>query len=282
MNNDKASGEHARLAPALWESVQTEKLSWRIAAQVRAALFSNQVRAGDFLGSEASLAQQFQVSRTAARDALRTLEAVGIVEIRMGAKGGAWIASANPERFADALSIQLSLIGASALEVFDAQMAIEVLAVEKAAQRLLPEHRAALTAALQVVKDARGALTGFTDASLHFHEALVEASGNRVLLAQFKALRFVLTPLLAIYTSADTAARVVASHTRLFDAICRGDAALARRLMQERIRIVRASFIPAWLAEPALHRSRADVTRPEGSPLGGRRRSEFTHTTETP
>lgn len=34
------------------------------------------------------------------------------VEIGMSAKGGAWIAGANPERFADALSIQLSLIGA--------------------------------------------------------------------------------------------------------------------------------------------------------------------------
>jgi DNA-binding FadR family transcriptional regulator len=273
MNNDNASGEPARAAPAVWESVHTEKLSWRIASQVRAALFSNQVRAGDFLGSEASLAQQFSVSRTAARDALRTLEAVGIIEIRMGAKGGAWIASANPERFADALSIQLSLIGASALEVFDAQMAIEALAAEKAAQGLLPAHRDALAAALQVVKQARGQLGAFTDASLHFHEALVEASGNRVLLAQFKALRFVLTPLLSIYTSTDTAARVIASHSRLFDAICRGDAALARRLMQERIRIVRASFIPGWLAEPALHRSHAETKR---------RRPESIHTTETP
>jgi GntR family transcriptional repressor for pyruvate dehydrogenase complex len=239
-DNIQHDTRHARTS-TVWESVQTEKLSWRVASQVRAALFSKQVKAGDFLGSEASLAQQFNVSRTAARDALRTLEAVGIVEIRMGAKGGVWIAGANPERFADALSIQLSLIGAGASEVFDAQMAIEVMAAEKAAENLTVAHRTALRDALHRVEDAR---KSFTDASLRFHEALVEASGNRVLLAQFKALRFVLTPLLATYTSADTANRVIASHRRLFDAVCRGEVELARRLMQERIQIVRTSFIP--------------------------------------
>ena len=242
-DNIQHDTRHARTS-TVWESVQTEKLSWRVASQVRAALFSKQVKAGDFLGSEASLAQQFNVSRTAARDALRTLEAVGIVEIRMGAKGGVWIAGANPERFADALSIQLSLIGAGAHEVFDAQMAIEVLAAEKAAENLTVAHRTALRDALHRVEDARKQLESFTDASLRFHEALVEASGNRVLLAQFKALRFVLTPLLATYTSADTANRVIASHRRLFDAVCRGEVELARRLMQERIQIVRTSFIP--------------------------------------
>ncbi|WP_153076787.1 FadR/GntR family transcriptional regulator [Paraburkholderia bonniea] len=234
------------LASAAWESVQTEKLSWRIAAQVRSALFSHQVKAGDFLGSEASLAQQFHVSRTAARDALRTLEAVGIVEIRMGAKGGAWIAGANPERFADALSIQLSLMGASAAEVFEAQMALEVLAAEKAAEGLTPQQRDALEAALHAVDAARTQLDTFTEASLRFHEALVAASGNRLLLAQFKALRFMLTPLLATYTSAATAARVVASHRLLFEAVCRGEVALARQLMRARIEVVRTSFLPLW------------------------------------
>ncbi|WP_153101863.1 FadR/GntR family transcriptional regulator [Paraburkholderia hayleyella] len=243
-SNEQVAGSGA--ASAVWESVQMEKLSWRIAAQVRAALFSRQVKAGDFLGSEASLAQQFRVSRTAARDALRSLEAVGIVEIRMGAKGGAWIAAANLERFADALSVQLSLIGAKALEVFEAQMALEVLAAEKAAQGMTTAQRENLENALHAVEAARTQLDTFTEASLRFHEALVEASGNRVLLAQFKALRFMLMPLLAAFTDADTAERVIASHRRLFEAVCGGEVALARQLMQARIETVRARFMPAW------------------------------------
>ena len=68
------------------------------------------VRPGDFLGSEAAIAQQFGVSQMAARDALRSLQALGIIEIRAGSKGGASIASANLQRLTDSVAIQLQLM----------------------------------------------------------------------------------------------------------------------------------------------------------------------------
>ena len=59
---------------------------------VRDALFAKKLKPGDFLGTEKDLAARFKASRIVARDALRTLEALGIVEIRMGKGGGARIA----------------------------------------------------------------------------------------------------------------------------------------------------------------------------------------------
>ena len=78
------------------------------------------------------------VSRIVARDALRTLEALGIVEIRMGKGGGARIARGNPRLFAEALAVQLDLTGVSAAEIMDAQRAIECLAAELAAEQRAP------------------------------------------------------------------------------------------------------------------------------------------------
>src|SRR5690242_10571020 len=101
-----------------WTAVAGETLSSRVTAQIRAALFSGQIKAGDRLGSENELAARFGVSRMAARDALRTLAATGIVDVRVGAKGGIFIAEGNPERFADALAIQLKLIGLTLEELF--------------------------------------------------------------------------------------------------------------------------------------------------------------------
>ena len=63
-------------------------LSSQIVSDVRDTLFGKKLKPGDFLGTENDLAQRYDVSRIVARDALRTLEALGIVEIRMG-KGGA-------------------------------------------------------------------------------------------------------------------------------------------------------------------------------------------------
>src|SRR6185312_10589955 len=92
------------------------------------------LKPGDFLGTEKDLAARFDASRIVARDALRTLEASGIVEIRMGKGGGARIARGNPKLFAEALAVQLDLTGVSASEIMDAQRAIECLAAELAAE----------------------------------------------------------------------------------------------------------------------------------------------------
>ena len=99
---------------------------------------------GDFLGTEKDLAERFGVSRIVARDALRTLEAQGIVEIKVGAGGGARIAQGNARLFAEALAVQLDLAGVSAAEIMDAQRAIECLAAELAAINATAEDHARL------------------------------------------------------------------------------------------------------------------------------------------
>src|SRR5213080_3369288 len=128
-----------RLHPAMKSSerkvipFRTATMSTQIVAQVREALFAREMRPGDFLGTEKDLAERFGVSRIVARDALRTLEALGIVEIKVGAGGGARIAQGNPRLFAEALAVQLDLTGVSVGEIMDAQRAIESLTAELAA-----------------------------------------------------------------------------------------------------------------------------------------------------
>src|ERR1700733_4797292 len=109
-------------------------LSSQIVADVRESLFAKLLKPGDFLGTEKDLATRHGVSRIVARDALRTLEAMGIVEIRMGKGGGARIARGNPRLFAEALAVQLDLTGVSPAEVLDAQRAVECMAAELAAE----------------------------------------------------------------------------------------------------------------------------------------------------
>ncbi|MBC7378001.1 MAG: FadR family transcriptional regulator [Burkholderiaceae bacterium] len=230
--------------PMLWAApVQSDTLSGRIISQVRAALFSNQIKPGEFLGSEATIAAQFNVSRMASRDALRTLEAMGIVETRKGIKGGAWIAKENPDRFADALSIQLQLIGVTADEILDSQLAIESRAAELAAVRATAQNQQDMRLALAACKAAKGDMHAFTEASIRFHELVVVASHNRILLAQFSALRFVLQPLLEPNTTEAVARKVIRSHTSLLDAIAAGDAAMAGEVMRKRISAVRSKVV---------------------------------------
>src|SRR6476659_5005643 len=114
---------------------RSSSLSSQIVADVRDALFAKKLKPGDFLGTEKDLAARFDVSRIVARDALRTLQALGIADIKMGKGGGARVSRGNPRLFAEALAVQLDLTGVSAAEIMDAQRAIEPLAAELAAEQ---------------------------------------------------------------------------------------------------------------------------------------------------
>lgn len=229
-----------------WVDVRAQSASSRIVEQVRSALFRGELKSGDYLGSENELARKFGISRVPVRDAFKTLQALGIVEVKVGANGGARIAAGDPSRFADALAVQLKLVGISVEEMFDSQIAIEVMATELASKcatdadlQKLGDLLINLQALSQKVL-TRATTLRFTELSMQFHEALVDASHNRVLAAQFKALRFVLEPIYARRTSDAIAKRVVASHKSVLDAIKAGDAERACMLMRRRLQAVRA------------------------------------------
>src|SRR5437660_1574496 len=141
---------------------RSASLSSQIVADVRDALFAKRLKSGDFLGTEKDLAARFGVSRIVARDAMRTLEGLGIVEIRVGAGGGARIARGNPRRFAEALAVQLDLTGVSVREILDAQRAIECLAAELAAEQATADDCARLRALIGEAEHAVGDRDAFT------------------------------------------------------------------------------------------------------------------------
>ncbi|HEX4927945.1 MAG TPA: FCD domain-containing protein [Burkholderiales bacterium] len=213
-------------------------LASRIVADVREQLFERRLRAGDFLGTEKELAARHGVSRVVARDALRTLEAMGIVEIRRGARGGARITRGNPQLFAEALAVQLELAEIGVDEILAAQHAIECLAAEQAATNATRADIARLNA---LVTEARALLDdpdAFTRSSLGFHLALADASHNRVLHYQLVSLQHVSWPSRNRTLTRTVALRVLEAHRRLAERIAAHDAAGARALMDEHVRMI--------------------------------------------
>lgn len=230
---DTGSG---RLQPA----GRAATLSSQIVAEVRDALFDRQLKPGDFLGSEKDIAARAEVSRIVARDALRTLEALGVVDIKVGAGGGARIAKGNPQLFAEALAVQLELTGVAAHEIMDAQRAIECAGAELAATQATPADLAKLRASLADAADKLSDRDAFTRSSRDFHLAIAEASHNRVLVVQLVSLQHVSWPRRNRTMTRKLAERVLATHAALVDLIAAGDSAAARRLMDEHVKMIRA------------------------------------------
>src|SRR5215467_4109813 len=195
---------------------RSASLSSQIVADVREALFAKRLKPGDFLGTEKDLAARHGVSRIVARDALRTLEALGIVEIRMGKGGGARIARGNPRLFAEALAVQLDLTGVSAAEILDAESKLDDMAA-------------------------------YTLSSREFHLAIAEASHNRVLVVQFISLQNVSWPARNPTLTSKDARPILEVHKELAALIEMRDGAGARRLMDDHVKMIRARRVAEHL-----------------------------------
>ena len=214
-------------------------LASRIVADVRDRLFERRLRAGDFLGTEKELAARHGVSRIVARDALRTLEAMGIVEISRGAGGGARITRGNPQLFAEALAVQLELADIDVEEIMTAQAAVEGLAAELAARRATSAEIQALKELVGEAESLLEDLDAFTRSSLRFHLAVAEASHNRVLHFQLVSLQHVSWPRRNRTLTRAVARRVLEAHRGLVALIERRQSSEARSLMEAHVGMIR-------------------------------------------
>lgn len=215
-------------------------MSEQIVARVRDALFAGRLRPGDRLGTEKDLAARFDASRIVARDALKRLEAGGVVEIKVGKGGGARIARGNPQLFADALAVQLNLIGVGVAEVLDAQRAIETMTAELAAVNGTPEDFEAIAGLLAQAEAALGDVGRFTRLSLAFHLAVADAAHNDVLRVQLISLQHVAWPKRNPTLTRDVAEHILDLHRELYVLIKARDGDGARDLMSRHLRQIKA------------------------------------------
>lgn len=224
-----------------WQRIRPLRASDEIVRQFRQALFDGQLSPGDPIGSEQQLAEDFGVSRTTVRDALRFLEAAGIVEVRTGVKGGVRVARGDPERFADGLAVQLKLVGLDPLDALAAQAGLEWVAAELAAANSTPADRTEMRRLLDDAESLVDAGPAFTDAANAFHAAIVRSARNWAIQMNLRAIREVLHAHYLETTTPERARRVVRTHGDIYRAIAQGDAARAGQLMRDHVVAVRSS-----------------------------------------
>ena len=84
-----------------------------VVEQLREAIYSGRIRPGERLPGERQLSEEFGVGRPTLREALRSLEAVGIIEVRPGKSGGSYAVTPSESTVGDALAALVHLRGAS-------------------------------------------------------------------------------------------------------------------------------------------------------------------------
>ena len=221
----------------MFTKVQVSRVSEEIIRQVEQAIYSEQLLPGDRLAPERELAEQFGVSRITIRDALRVLESNGLIEIRVGANGGAFVREPNLDSLSSSLNSMLKFKKATLLELTEARKIIETATAELAADRASPEDLELLE---EVVIQARKALeTGdlyYMPHSVNFHSALAKSAKNYILeltVGSFRTLFY--NVLEKLMPTRDMAEKAAEDHWGIYEAVKAGDGKLARQLMEEHL-----------------------------------------------
>lgn len=128
-----------------------------IASQVRGMIADGRLKPGDRFPSERELALRLQVSRNTLREALRTLEHAGLIEMRKGASGGAFVRTGNAGAIVTGLSDLYHLGAITPQDLTEARIWLTELVVRVACERATEEDFAELEANVEAASLANDA-----------------------------------------------------------------------------------------------------------------------------
>lgn len=218
----------------MFEPVSTGRVSAEIVSRIKGAIRAGELAPGDQLPAERDLTTQLGVSRVSVRDALRMLEANGLIEVRVGARGGAFVTAPAPQLVGEGLADMLLLAEVGPADVTEVRMIFELGLLELACERATEAD----VAALHEICDRADAAEEYVPAlSAEFHTMLARCTHNEALALFALALQAPLASSLQQARAVDPQAGRVGTleHRAIAVAIRAGDAATARRIMAEHL-----------------------------------------------
>jgi GntR family transcriptional repressor for pyruvate dehydrogenase complex len=213
------------------------KASDVLADQLRERILNGEIAAGATLPPERDLVVQTRMSRATVREALRILEVQGLLDIRAGRGGGAFVR--QPGSDAVVSSVELLVRGRQVRlgALLETREAIEPSCAALAAARRTEADLALLGELNQEIDAAREDLSRFLALNVRWHVAVADASQNELLSAFMHSLSRTLYSSTenAEFVDADVRDTAIRAHRSVTQAIRAGDSPAARRRMQRHV-----------------------------------------------
>lgn len=222
----------------MYRAIQSERLYEQIVQQIEKRFLSGDLKVGDRLPPERELAEQFGVSRTAVREAVKALRQRGLVEIQPGR--GTFITNGASEAVRHSLGLLMKIAGIDASpDLIEVREIIEPEIAALSAVRATEDHIAAMREAIAKMDTALQDPDRYIEADLDFHLVLAEATQNTLIPTLIDSIVDLLREQRArIFRVAGGPQRGQVYHKRILDAIIRHDAAAAREAMRAHLQQV--------------------------------------------
>lgn len=229
------STESTSAAPRrAWEQV----VDW-----VQARILSGEYVVGSTLPAERDLAVRVGVSRPAVREAVRTLQASGVVASAVGAggTGGTTITGVPHQALTRLLRLHVALASFPSVDVTEVRIALERLSARLSGQSATSEDLARMRVVLNAMDDDHLSIEAFNDFDTQLHVTIAQAAGNRLATDLTVAIREsmrlpILTGLTALQDWPDMRAMLRQEHHAIVAAIAAHHPDQAAELVEQHIR----------------------------------------------
>nr|MBF0682641.1 FadR family transcriptional regulator [Pseudomonas sp.] len=220
----------------VFQQVKSRRVSDEVEDQIRRLLVAGELKPGDKLPSERDLAAQLGVGRNALREALRSLEMAGVVELRKGPKGGSFVTHGTTELLTQGLRDLLTLHAVTIEQITEARMLFEQAVVQTACRKATEDDFDEMQAVLEAAKEAY--VQKNFDAKLRklveFHIVLGRATHNPVLAFVTESImQFMLEYAQSIGPDRNELSLIAIG--RIIDAVRARDEVAARQAMSEHL-----------------------------------------------
>lgn len=208
------------------------RLSDKVAEAILKTILSRQLKPGAPLPSERELGEQYDVSRTVIREAVRSLGAQGLVDARAGR--GLRVARVGPEKVSTSLALYLH--GQDELpyeQIHEVRSAIEIAIASVAAERATDLQIEAMRELCNEMKSSAGDAEEHSRLDVEFHRELARSTGNALYLIVLDSIGEVMLEVRRMsFTLPGDADNAYREHTAILAAVAAHDARKARAAMR--------------------------------------------------
>jgi GntR family transcriptional repressor for pyruvate dehydrogenase complex len=223
----------------MFSRIRPQKVSHLIEAEIKQAIFKKQFKPGDKLPAEKDLVEMFNTSRSSIREAFRLLERSGILEIRKGAQGGAFVKKSDTSQVVDSLKDMLKLERISLEEVKAVRLILEPPLAAEAARNAGPGDLRRLEEANLALEERYKSGDPEIENNPEIHKIISEVSKNRLSALLMSALMDIHAfRMRKIKLSKQEKKKIIYHHNEIIEAIRKKDPEMASDKMKKHIRDV--------------------------------------------
>jgi GntR family transcriptional repressor for pyruvate dehydrogenase complex len=228
----------------MYKLVRSSRLYEQIVQQIEDSILSGTLKAGDQLPSERELALKFGVSRTAVREAVKSLHEKGLVEAYSGR--GTFITNGTSQAVTQSINLMMKIDQADGCgSLAEVRQILEPEIAALAATRIQEPQLALMREAFSVMNQTLRDPDAYIEADLDFHLALAEAAGNPLILSLLDSIVGLLREQrIKIFFQEGGPERGQHHHARILAAIEKRDPEASRAAMRDHLEQVREDSRP--------------------------------------